>query len=103
MSSIISKLKNTLGKSSNYSTILTETPKYDNISSSQQSSFLPYSLSQSSPQSLLPNSSLFHIPSNGLGSGTGPEPGPVLTAEELSQRCREENDHFQRLLRMANM
>ena len=57
------------------------------------------------PQSL-PNSSLFRIPSYGLGSVPGPGPGPDLTAvtaEELSQRCREENDHFQRLLRMANM
>ena len=53
------------------------------------------------------NSLLSGIPSLNGPDGSGPVPGSVLTAdvtaEELRQRCREENDHFQRLLRMANM
>ena len=59
-----------------------------------------------------PPNSMFHIPSNGNGTtalsttlttAVTTAVTAAMTAEELSQRCREENDHFQRLLRMANM
>ena len=79
-----------------------------NSSSSTNNNSKAYaSISLIPPRALphsLPNSSLFHIPSNGPGPGPGQGPDlTAVTAEELSQRCREENDHFQRLLRMANM